>query len=130
MGHLTPGLHWSEGAGKAVALYSVQRLGMHSTPWLHSTSIHTLLHPDLVLVPFSNNPKSSSALFVQYTCVYSRAQLAKLKQQNFAGRTAKQCTVTNLYSGRNLKLQRDLSAEWLDAVGAVGEAMNKISEHE
>lgn len=92
----TPGLHWSEGAGQAVALYSVQHLGTRSALGLHSTSIHTLLHPDLMLVPFSNNPKSGSTLFVQYNWAYSRAQLAGLGQQNFSGCTAKQCTVKNL----------------------------------
>lgn len=88
-----------------------------------------LLHPDLMLVPFPNNPKSGSSLFVQYTCIYSRAQLAGLRQQNFAGCTAEQCTVTDLYSGRNLQVQRGLSAEWLDASGTGGGAMNKVLRH-
>ena len=78
-----------------------------------------------VLVALSNNAKSGNVLFGQHTCAYGRARLAWLCQQNFAGCTVFQA-VTNLSSRRNLGARGALSAQWLDALGAVGAVMNKL----
>lgn len=54
-------------------------------------------HPHAAASGFVSVPLSNNLFFGQHTCVYSRARLAWLGQQNFSGCTVFQ-TVTNLSS--------------------------------
>lgn len=81
-----------------------------------------------VLVPLSRTAETGSVLCGQHTCVCGRARLAWLRQQNCTGGTVFQ-TVTNVSREGNLTVRGGLSAEWPDAFGAVGAAVNKLCGH-
>lgn len=82
-----------------------------------------------LLVSLSVNTKSGDILFGQHICVYGRAQLAWLHQQNLQGaqyfRQLRICPVEEISEPGG-----GLSAEWLSALGAVGAARSKLCGHQ